>query len=314
MIDSGYTSEELAWLEANRGIVRAIITASPRQMAAVREETSDPVTKAVKGLISTMKSYIHQIDAKIDEVTKTISQYREYIQQDMQKSKEPTASFVDFVAERGPNQLATLAAHKQALLSKIATLQNDPETCFLPIGTVVSFVRVPTYADGLSPSDDRKSYPVEGSVGVVTRIRQKGEYALGVSMRKPFRDGWNSEYDPDYDRMPTYKVDRDMLDVVGYGLLPNGEEYRGFGFQATYARQDGGTKTRWFSRRTVTSGDFMISAESSLSRPYRLLTICPRCHGSASHCSRRCVRRPLPLSHRFGAKLFRFPPTGIDTQ
>lgn len=235
---AGYSPEELEWLDANRVTVRAMMAASLTKMAIIREEIADPIAKAARGLISTMKSNLHQIDVKANEVTETIARYRGYIDQHKKEDKEPTASFVDFVSERGPKQLATLAAHKEALIGKIAALENDPESCFLPIGTVVSFVGVPPYADGLSLSDDRKSYPVEGSVGVVTRIRQKGEYALGVSMRKPFRDGWNSEYDPDYDRMPTYRVDRDMLDVVGYGLLPNGEEYRGYGFQATYAREE----------------------------------------------------------------------------
>lgn len=235
---AGYSPEELAWLDANRDTVRAMMAASPTQMAIVRDEIADPITKAARGLISTMKSNLYQIDAKAAEVAETIVRYQGYIDQDMLDSKEPTASFVDFVSERGPKQLATLATHKEALIGKIGALENDPESCFLPIGTVVSFVGVPPYADGLALGDDRNSYPVEGSVGVVTRIRQQGEYALGVSMRKPFRDGWNSECDPDYDWMPTYKVDRDMLDVVGYGLLPNGDEYRGYGFLATYARQD----------------------------------------------------------------------------
>ncbi|MCV9963725.1 hypothetical protein OIU34_17760 [Pararhizobium sp. BT-229] len=237
MIDSGYSPEELEWLEANRDTVRAMIAASPRQMVALREEIADPVTKAAKGLISTMKSNLQQIDAKVQEVLETIENYRGYIERDQLASKEPVASFVDYVAKRGPDKLASLAAHKEALARKISALQSDPEACFLPIGTVVSFIGVPTYEDSLGLGDDRKSYPVEGSVGVVTRIRQKGEYALGVSMRKPFRDGWNTACEPDYDRMPTYKVDREMVDVVCYGLLPTGEEYHGFGFQATYERQ-----------------------------------------------------------------------------
>ncbi|MCS4089788.1 hypothetical protein [Rhizobium sp. BK176] len=236
---AGYSPEELAWLEANRDTVRAMMSASPKRMALVREEVADPITKAARGLISTMKSNLCQIDAKVVDVTQTIEDYRGYIARAERESKEPTSSFVDFVSERGPKQLATLAAHKQALIGKIAALESDQESCFLPIGTVVSFVGVPAYEDGLALGDDRQSYPVKGSVGVVTRIRQKGEYALGVSMRKPFRDGWNYAYDPDYDRMPTYKVDRDMLDVMSYGLLPNGQEYRGFGFQATHERLDG---------------------------------------------------------------------------
>ena len=81
-------------LEANRGTVRAMIAASPRQMATFREEIADPVKKAAKGLISSMKSNIHQIDSQIDKVTKTISQYREYIQQDRSESKEDRKSVV----------------------------------------------------------------------------------------------------------------------------------------------------------------------------------------------------------------------------
>ncbi|MBY3433208.1 hypothetical protein HFN89_03300 [Rhizobium laguerreae] len=234
---AGYSQEELAWLEANRETVRAMMAASPKRMAAVRDEIADPVTRAAKGLTSTMKSNLHRIDAKAQEVIQTIEAYRGYIEHDRLAAKEQSASFLDYVATRGPDQLASLAAHKEALVGKIEALRNDPGSCFLPIGTVVSFVGVPTYADGLSLADDRKSYPVEGSVGVVTRIRQEGEYALGVSMRKPFQDGWNMYCEPEYDRMPTYKVDRNMLEVVGYGLLPNGDEYHGFGFQATYARR-----------------------------------------------------------------------------
>lgn len=80
-------------------------------------------------------------------------------------------------------EVAKFELHLNALTRKIEALKANPEASFLPLGTVVRFVGVPDYENSLSLSDDRASYPVAGSIGVVTRLNRKGENTISVSMR-----------------------------------------------------------------------------------------------------------------------------------
>lgn len=87
------------------------------------------------------------------------------------------------------DDIAKCEQHLAAFKRKIAALDANPEASFLPLGTVVRFVGVPDYESSFSLSDDRKSYPVAGSIGVVTGLNRKGEYSICVSMRNEYKTG-----------------------------------------------------------------------------------------------------------------------------
>ncbi len=57
-------------------------------------------------------------------------------------------------------------------------------------------------------------------------------------MRREYKVGWGEDiYCPDEDRLATYRVDPEMLDVLGYAKLPDGSEYHGYGFIETHIRK-----------------------------------------------------------------------------
>ncbi|MBY3433694.1 hypothetical protein HFN89_05975 [Rhizobium laguerreae] len=133
-------------------------------------------------------------------------------------------------------KIAKMDRHQAALRRKLALLADNPEEAFLPLGTVVRFVGVPEHENSLGLTDDRKSYPVPGSIGVVTRLNRDGEYSIGVSMREPFQIGWGDTLYPSDDRLPTYFAEREMVEVEEYARLPDGSEYLGYGFHPTHIR------------------------------------------------------------------------------
>jgi len=121
----------------------------------------------------------------------------------------------------------------------VERLETDPASMFLPIGTVVRFTDAPTYANSLGYSDVGKAYPVPGSIGVVTGLEHGAEWPINVSLRRPFKCGYGDQYEPDYDRVPTFRVDPDKVEVVEPGMLPGGRPCESYGYVATHARTEG---------------------------------------------------------------------------
>lgn len=225
------TAEEMAWVEANANHVRALMgrKSKPQQDAA----PDDPVERAAWYLIKSIKEKISRIEDKYDRDKEKLNRY--------ERMAEADAPLDDYykklLVEERPiiqAQFEKYRLHIEALKDKLFTLETEPESHFLPIGTVVKFTGVPEYEDSLALSDERKSYPVPGSVGVVTGLRCQGEQALWVSMRRPFKDGWKSSCTPTEDRMATYRVDREMLEVVSFGKLPDGTDHKGYGWIPTH--------------------------------------------------------------------------------
>ena len=231
------TPEELAWVTRNPEAVRTAMKAA-KSGRETRVLPDDPVDRSVALLTASIAKQLRAIDRKAVEIRERIADYQE-----MARSVRPeTASLGTARLEEHREEYAeTLMAcerHVAALKGKIERMERDPESCFLPIGAIVRFVGVPSYSDSTSLTDTRKDYPVAGSVGVVSRLNGRNEYFLGVTMRREFSVGWKDTITPTYERMVTYTVDPDMLEVVGYANLPDGSEYHGYGYVETHERED----------------------------------------------------------------------------
>lgn len=235
MAELELSAEEIAWIAENRETIRNLMSASPTRRKAIRDELADPLERAARGLASSIRSRLQEIEVSVKETQSRLQFGRELIEQNREEGKAPRAMDVEYVENRGPASLAALLARKSHLERKLRLLGKHREAVFLPLGTVVRFVGVEAHGERTGLGEDALSYPVDGSVGVVTRIAQKGQHGLSVSMRRPFKDGWGTEFEPQDDVLPTFKVDREMLAVVSYARLPNGEEYHGYGFVPTYA-------------------------------------------------------------------------------
>lgn len=229
------TAEEQAWANENAEAVRALMEAKGKKAPAVLPE--DPVEAATLSLLNSMKTLSSKITSEMERKRNSLDRYIRMAKDAEEREDTESAALYSEEKTELEGEIVRFEQHLDALTRKIEALKADPEASFLPLGAVVRFIGVPDYENSLSLSDDRKSYPEAGSIGVVTRLNRKGENAIGVSMRNDYKDGWGSTYYPDYDRMPTYFVDREMLVVEEYGRLPDGADYRGYGFQPTHIRE-----------------------------------------------------------------------------
>jgi len=226
------TNKELEWARRNPEAVRAAMLAAgitPEQEA--REDiaiAAELAGNAIRKKLGEIGSKLQREMDSVDRSKRMIAyepedKYREALETDIGRKEE---------------LIALLSRHAKALQTKLESLENAPEACFLPFGTVVRFVGIPDYVDSLGLIDDRDQYPAVGMVGVVTRVGTGGEYFIGVSMRRDFRTRAGSKRCPEYARTITFFVDPDMVEVIEFAKLPNGEDYKGYGFVETHERED----------------------------------------------------------------------------
>nr|WP_250807458.1 hypothetical protein [Neorhizobium tomejilense] len=236
MTSKPLTPAERAWIDANPEAVRALIASNTAAPATPTRKFADPAQETADYLIKWMKNHVGKIETSLERDRKTLARLIR-MAEDPQSSEDSRSFGKEMLEDERPELEEKIAAselHIEAIKAKIDVLSKQPVDLMLPIGTVVRFVGVPAYANSLALTDDRKSYPVAGTVGVVTRLHRSDEYPLGVSVRDTYEDGYGDRYYPDCDRFPTFRADVGMFEVIGYGLLPDGEEYRGYGFHQTH--------------------------------------------------------------------------------
>jgi hypothetical protein len=236
MSNQPLTDEEYAWANENAEAVRSLMANSKRKVHP-QELSENPVEAAALLLLQSLEKVSNKVAAEIERKRASLERYVRMVND---PKDADDLDYIQGLSEEKTHlegEIVKFEKHLAALNSKIDALTSDPSAAFLPLGTVVRFVGVPKYESSLSLSDDRKSYPVVGSVGVVTRLNRSGEYPISVSMREGYKTGWGDEVFPDYERIPTYCVDSDMLVVEEYGRLPDGNEYLGYGFNPTHIRE-----------------------------------------------------------------------------
>lgn len=226
--------------EHERALARAAEAAAEPADAPAPPAEDDPVETAAAALIESLRKRIGEIERKIKTERSHLEPMRRILEQSERAGRsdiaDETRRYLEESTPETEAKVAAFEAHAAVLRAKVERLETDPQSMFLPLGTVVRFTDVPTYENSLSYGDTNKSYPLAGAVGVVTRLNGRGEYPIAVSLRRPFKDGWDQEWDPDYDRFPTFLVDPDKVKVVGPGMLPGGRPCDGFGYVPTHHR------------------------------------------------------------------------------
>lgn len=240
MANEPLTAEEQAWANANATAVRALMeqgTATANKQATQAE--SDPVAAAARDLTMSMTRLESKIRKTAAREQVSLDRYKKIAADATMRpdDREFHGLIIEQIAEHEAN-IAKMTRHRAALQRKLALLAETPEDAFLPLGTVVRFVGVPEHENSLGLSDDRQNYPVPGSIGVVTRLNGEGEFPISVSMREDFRIGWGDNMSPSDDNLPTYFVEREMLEVEEYARLPNGTEFLGYRYHPTHVRND----------------------------------------------------------------------------
>jgi len=167
-----------------------------------------------------LERWIRMRDRATDDETR--QQAQEYIDEDSPEIEEKVAAY---------------ESHIEVLEARIARLENAPTTMFLPLGTIVRFTDAKVHKSSLMYGDPNQSYPVPGTVGVVTRLNHDMEYPIEVSVRREFKYVNGDTGYPQYDRFHKFGVDPDKIEVIGPGLLPDGTPCTAYGWLPTHMRE-----------------------------------------------------------------------------
>ena len=211
------TETELKWLKDHPDLARGIIPSPELISESDGAPSSDYLTSVAASLSRSLEARVSKVLSRIEMLNDRIARY----------SINP--EMADFAQEAATEKtdLEINLARLQSLKERL----SNPADVFLPLGTIVRFKE---------HENEVKDYPSPGVIGVVSGLSLDSEYPIAVSVRDEYTDGWNTTYCPTYERIPTYRVDSDRLEVVGYALLPDGSEHKGFQYIATIGRQDEG--------------------------------------------------------------------------
>lgn len=198
---------------------------------------TDPVQLAATRLARVLKQSIREAEDYPKAAKKSLELYerllskavdnteRDYELQDVARSK------VEY-----EEKCAKSEAHLTALHRKLALLQNEPHTMFLPLGTHVRVTgkgRYPTISDF-----NRVGVFVPGTEGVVARLNSDSEYGVAVAVVGRYETESGDVMNSSDTRPHVVHFDRDQLEVVAYGQLPDGSPSMEYGFAPTYEMDD----------------------------------------------------------------------------
>jgi len=219
------TDEEIEFLKANPAYARYAIS-----LALKVAET--PVYRGNGDAIDVASFYLSNSMAKrLGYLKKRLVD----LQSSHAESGESVATVPPALRERATKRrqerIDVVQSHIAGLERKLANLQSGATEMFLPLGAIVRFKKPCSHA----LSSDNVDMPAEGTIGVVTELKRQGDFAVGVAIF----DNYTTENGVSClagDRsFESFAVDADMLDVVEYAKLPDGSEFKGFGYLPTYA-------------------------------------------------------------------------------
>jgi len=123
-------------------------------------------------------------------------------------------------------------AHIAALQRKLALLQSEPHSMFLPLGTHVRITGNGQYTT--TGDHHRLGIFSPGTEGVVARLNSDSEYGVAVAVVGPYVTESGDKMNASDTRPHIVHFDREQLDVVAYGLLPDGSPSKAYGFAPTH--------------------------------------------------------------------------------
>lgn len=219
------TDEEIEFLKANPVFARhAIAIAVQAAETPVYRGSGEPVDVASFHLSQSISKRLNFLKKTINEL-QTLQE-----RLSPSESKFPPA-FIEKAQRRRLERIAVVESHIEVLKNKVDALSTSSEEMFLPLGAIVRFKH--PMSRGLYTGN--VDLPMWGTLGVVTDLKRNGEFAVGVAIF----DNYTTENGVSClagDRsFESFAVDADMLDVVEYAKLPDGSEFKGFGYLPTYA-------------------------------------------------------------------------------
>jgi hypothetical protein len=216
-------------------VLAGITTARSASVEALDAPPDDPLRASAWYLHRYWAENCAKIEQELYDHTERVDRYRK--DRDAASRDEVRQLYDEIIAYEEP-AITLLQGHLDVLKAKMGRLDADPASMFLPLGTVVRFTDAGTYRLSGSFMDHSRSYPVPGSVGVVTGLKRNAEFPIAVSMRRPFKDGYGYAIDPQEDRMPTFLVDPEKVQVVAHGTFPDGSPCLSYGYIATHRIAD----------------------------------------------------------------------------
>lgn len=206
-------------------------------MDALHFRLSDPVQLAAARLIRVVKNSIRDAenyprDAKTsaDLSVRLLSK----IPEGEDRSYEIEA--VARTAKEYEEKRAKADAHLAVLQRKLALLQAEPQSVFLPLGTHVRVNGKGQYPTTGDPY--RSAIFAAGTEGVVARLNSDSEYGIAVAVVGPYLTEGGDEMNASDTRPHVVHFDREQLDVIAYGSLPDGSPSEAFGYTPTHEMDD----------------------------------------------------------------------------
>lgn len=207
----------------------------PAEDAVIIAHT-DPVLVAASQLENTISEVLREVGHRESTASKNKKNAERLA------SRQENDDLADIYVRQHADAEETLRVcgiHREALEDKLETLARDPQSMFLPLGTIVRLTGELGYETSDGSHRIRGAYPADDTTGVVIRLNSESEWPIAVAFRKNFVDCHGDEWRPSDHRFHTHHFDISSLEVVGHGLLPNGEAYSGYGYVAThYADSD----------------------------------------------------------------------------
>lgn len=215
--------EEIEFLKANPAFARyAISLALKDAETPVYRGGGDPIDVASFHLSASMAK-------RLGYLKKTLMD----LQHPYVGSAEPMVpiAFLERASKRRQARIDVVQSHIDGLEHKLANLQSGASEMFLPLGAVVVFQHPCCHA----LSSDNVDLPAAGTIGVVTELNRKGDFAVKVAVFENYKTESQMSYLAANRAFESFDVDADMLEVVEYAKLPDGTEFKGYGFSPTYA-------------------------------------------------------------------------------
>lgn len=217
------TESEVEILKANPGFARyAIALALKDAEKPVYRGSGDPIDVASFHLSASMAK-------RLGYLKKTLMD----LQHPYVGSGEPMVppAFLERASKRRQARIDVVQSHIDGLEYKLANLQSKSAEMFLPLGAVVVFQHPCCHA----LSSDNVDLPAAGTIGVVTELNRKGDFAVKVAVFENYETESHVSCLAANRAFESFDVDADMLEIVGFAKLPDGTEFRGYGYLPTYA-------------------------------------------------------------------------------
>jgi hypothetical protein len=199
---------------------------------------TDPVTLAAARLLDEVNKAIK----KAESFGKNAKEKNDLAQRILSRASDSERPAEEEYAREAADQYAEhkkiADLHLSVLSKKKELIATNPEQLFLPLGTHVRINGRGLYEN---TAGDR-GVAGEGTEGVVSRLNSSSEYPIRVAFVGPYRTSSGDAMNASESKPHEFQYDREQIDVVAPGLLPDGSPASSYGFTATHICEDNDTE------------------------------------------------------------------------